>query len=267
MPNLVSPTGQDIHLRAVRGNSGIKMAYRRKLKRLIMEMQASVEYWLRAAYKRNLPRIAQDDNPTTQLRDALKKLRKQWEGNFAVRANKLATWFANKTLDYADGSLMKGLEEVGFAVEFKMTQPMHDAYTAVIQEQVGLIKSIPEHYLNEVEGMVMRSVQQGRNLDWISKELRKRYAITKRRAELISRDQNNKATAVITRVRQKEIGITEAIWRHSSAGKEPRPSHVAANGKRYDVDKGMYIDGEWIFPGEKINCRCTSRSVIPGFND
>ncbi len=55
---------------------------------------------------------------------------------------------------------------------------------------------------------------------------------------------------------------------HSHAGKEPRPTHVKMDGKKYDVTKGMFDTAEkrFIFPGELINCRCISRSVIPGFS-
>ena len=59
-------------------------------------------------------------------------------------------------------------------------------------------------------------------------------------AVIIARDQNNKATASMTRARQNELGITEAIWVHSGAGKHPRPTHVAMNGAKYDVKKGMW---------------------------
>ena len=43
----------------------------------------------------------------------------------------------------------------------------------------------------------------------------------------------------------------------------PRPDHVAANGKRYKIAEGCLISGEHIQPGEDINCRCTSRPVLP----
>ncbi|WP_257785984.1 hypothetical protein [Burkholderia ubonensis] len=39
--------------------------------------------------------------------------------------------------------------------------------------------------------------------------------MTKRRAAFIAHNQNSKATATITRVRQEGLGITEAIWLHS----------------------------------------------------
>ena len=84
-----------------------------------------------------------------------------------------------------------------------------------------------------------------------------------RRAELIARDQSNKANAVVNRARQMELGITEAIWMHSHAGKTPRPDHFKANGTVYKIAEGCKISGEYIQPGEEINCRCTSRPVLP----
>ena len=104
-----------------------------------------------------------------------------------------------------------------------MTTPMNNALQATITENVGLIRSIPERYFTEVEGLVMRSVARGRDLSYLTDELQKRYGITRRRAALIARDQNNKATSVMQAARQKSLGITQGIWRHSHAGKEPRP--------------------------------------------
>ncbi len=242
------------------------MEYRRRLMKLIDAMQASVEYWLKARYRQNQPRIAQDVSPAQALQAEMNDLGKQWIQKFNEGAENLGAWFAQKTKSYADGTLTAILKEAGFSVDFKMTGTMRDAYHAVINEQVGLIKSIAPQYLLEVQGMVMRSVQTGRDLSHISEELAKRYGITKRRAALISRDQNNKATSVVSRVRQQELGITHAIWRHSHAGETPRPSHLAADGKIYEIAKGMYIEGEWILPGEKINCRCTSKPIVPGLD-
>lgn len=250
-------------LRPVRPNVGIEQEYRKRLNKLIVEMQDSIVYWLSARYKAT--GLAQDDSPANSLQSVMDDLASQWQKRFNEGAGKLGAWFAQKTKNYSDSSLTNILKESGFAVEFKMTEPMLDAYQAVIHEQVGLIKSIAERHLQEVQGMVMRSVQQGRNLADLSKELEQRYGVTKRRAALIARDQNNKATATITRVRQQEIGVTQAVWKHSHAGKHPRPSHVKADGEVYDVDKGMYLDGEWLLPGVAINCRCTAQPIIKGF--
>ncbi len=243
-------------LRAVLPNAGIGARYRKRLLRLVQAMQHSIDYWITSTYRENRPLIAQDDRsaPANVLQAEMTRIAKQWQAQFDAGAELLGEWFAQKTKSYGDGTLRQILKDAGFAVEFKMTAPMRDAYAAVINEQVGLIKSIASQHLTDVQGLVMRSVQQGRNLGDLATELTKRYGITKRRAALIARDQNNKATAVFTRVRHQELGITQAAWRHSHAGKHPRPSHVKADGKHYDVEKGMYIDGKWIWPGTEINC-------------
>lgn len=142
---------------------------------------------------------------------------------------------------------------------------MRDALEATVAENVSLIKSIGSQYLTAIEGHVMRSVTTGRDLAPLARRLELQYGVTRRRAALIARDQNNKATAVITRERQNELGI-KAIWLHSAGGKEPRPTHVANSGKVYDPKEGWFDPdvGEHIWPGTLINCRCVSKSVIPG---
>lgn len=262
----VSPTGKDIFLSPTRANAGIQTAYRKRLDTLIKEMHASITYWLESAYRANTP-VAADESPAMALRKTMHKLSSRWMTNFDEGAGNLAKWFAQKNKDYSDIALQGHLKSAGFTVQFKMTGAMNDAYQAVIGENVGLIRSIAERHLTNVETMVMQSVQQGRNLGELSAQLEKQFGVTKRRAALIARDQSNKATATMQAVRQRELGIRQAQWMHSGAGKEPRPSHVKAGRDKliFDLDKGAYLDGEWVLPGQAINCRCVSRPIIPGF--
>ncbi|TAL90941.1 MAG: phage head morphogenesis protein [Candidimonas sp.] len=229
-------------------------------------MHKSLVFWLKASYRANSPEMAQDASPAMELRKAMRKMARRWQHRFDQAAPELADYFATNAVDRADGALKSILKRSGFSVEFKMTAEANDVMQATIGEQVGLIKSIASEHLTQVEGLVMRSVSAGRDLHSLAESLEKSYGVTKRRAALIARDQNNKATASINRVRQEALGIDEAEWMHSRGGAHPRPSHVAANGKRYKVKEGMLIDGEYIRPGEKINCRCISRSIIPGFD-
>jgi len=258
----------DKTLDPVRPNAGLTSRYRRRLERLIDEMQASLVYWLRAKYRANAPEIAQDASPAMELRRTIRKLGRRWERNFDRASQELAAYFAQAAQDRTDAQLRDILRRGGFSVRFKATAAQNDVFQATVGENVGLIRSIAQEHLKSVETRVMRSVAQGRDLDSLTRELQEAYGVTRRRAALIARDQNNKATATMTRVRQQELGITQAVWVHSAGGKTPRPSHVAMNGKTYDVAKGMWDPDErkWIRPGELINCRCTSRSIIPGFD-
>jgi hypothetical protein len=255
-----------IELRQVRPNDALRIVYRRRLEAVTLEMHESVMYWLRAAYRANEPEMALDASPAAALRAAIRKLSRRWLRNFDKLGPELARYFAKAAADRSEVQLKAMLRDAGLTVKFKLTAGQNDAHQAVINENVGLIQSIPEQYLARVEGAVMRSVQVGRDLGALTKELQSGYEITKRRAAFIARDQNNKATAVFTRVRQTELGL-QARWLHSSGGKVPRPEHVAFSGKTYDPVKGAFLEGKWVWPGTEINCRCVSVPVIPGFKD
>ena len=256
-------------VKAVPANRGIEAKYRKALQRMIAEMHGSVEYWLTAAYRKDPPRMAalveqaQDASPSAKIKKILDELARRWTKRFEDYAPKLAEAYLQGSFKASDSAFRQALKEAGWTVEFKMTPAVRDAFNASLEENVGLIRSIPEKYLQQVEGTVMRSYSAGRDLATMVKELKQLYPAASHRAELIARDQSNKANAVVNRARQMELGITEAIWMHSHAGKNPRPDHVAANGKRYKIAEGCLISGEHIQPGEEINCRCTSRAVLP----
>jgi uncharacterized protein with gpF-like domain len=254
----------------VRPSHAIEMAYRRRLDRLIEEMHRSVAYWLTAAYRRDPPTLAQDATPAVTLSRAVARLRDRWTRRFATLSRDLARWFGLSQARRSDVALRSALRKGGMSVKFTMTPAMRDVLVATVRENVSLIRSIPQHYFTQIEGYVARSVTVGRDLGQLSDDLQREFGVTKRRAALISRDQNAKASAALTRVRQVDLGITEAIWVHSGAGKEPRPTHLRAgrDKMRFSLIDGWYDPAEKknILPGELINCRCTARPVIPGLS-
>lgn len=253
--------------RAVTPNLGVEAAYKRELDKLIAEMSNSFEYWVAAAYKANPPRmeVAMDALPSSELAKKIAAIGKRWIKKFDDMSTKIATKFAESGRKATDSSFQSALKDSGWAVKFQVTPVMRDAMNATIEENVSLIKSIPQEYLTDVQGTVMRGFSQGRDLKAISDELQKRYGVTKRRAALIARDQSNKLTATVTQARRVELGLFDAIWVHSGGGKEPRPSHVKAgkDKRKFDVREGCLIDGHYILPGQEINCRCSSRTVLP----
>lgn len=256
--------------RAVHPSYAVRLRYQRQMQKMIRRMAVSVEYWVRAWREADPPQMAQDSLPTTEMLREFRKLATRWRKHFDEMAPTVAEIFLKNQFKGTDVAFKEALKAAGWAVEFKLTKAMRDAFEAKLAENVGLIRSIPEQYLAEVEGIVMRNYASGRDVASMAKEIRGRYKVASDRAVLIARDQSNKANAVVQRARRKELGITEAIWLHSHAGKEPRPTHEAFNHKRFNVEKGMWDKdaygkgkGAWVFPGELINCRCVSRSVLP----
>lgn len=260
-------------LSPVRPSAAIEIAYRRRLDALLDEMHRSLVYWLSARYRVNEPEIAklaQDDSPAVNLRNAFRRLARRWTKRFDTLSDDLGRYFAQETAKRSTAALQSMLRKGGISVRFRMSRPMNDVMQATLTQQVSLIKSISAQYLTQIEGSVMRSVQAGRDLGSLTKELEDHYGVTRRRAAFIARSQNNLATASMTRVRQQEAGITEAIWVHSGGGKEPRPTHLKAGKEkvRYSVDQGWWDPAEkkFVFPGELPNCRCVSRPVVIGFS-
>ena len=251
--------------RAVRPNLGTQARYRLRMLKLIAEMARSVEYWLKAQWRETPPIMAEDALPVTEMQKELRGLSERWKKRFEEMAPKVAESFLRNQFKGTDNAMRQALREAAWTVEFRLTPAMREAFEASLAENVGLIRSIPEQYLREVEGIVMRNYTQGRNLKAMAEEIRSLYKIAAHRATFIARDQSIKANSVVTRARQKELNIEEAIWLHSHAGVKPRPTHVAMDGKRYKIDKGMWDSAvqRYVFPGEEINCGCLSRSVLP----
>lgn len=256
-------------LPAVHPNIGLEAAYRRRLRALVEEMHRSFDYWLKAAYRRNEPAIAQDEVPAAELQKAIDELTKQWRRRFKEGSIDLAKWFATKASRRSDDALRAILRRSGISVEFQMSPAMRDILRATIEQNVALIRNLPEQYLTQVTGSVMRSVTTGRDLGSLAKELEDHYGVTRRRAALIARTQNNMATSAMQHARQTEVGIVEAVWMHSHAGKTVRKTHYANDGKRYNVAEGWFDPdpkvSRRIWPGELINCRCTPRPIVKGF--
>lgn len=263
---LTAPTKKPIRLAPIRPNLGLTIRYQSQIDAMIDAMNRDVVRSVRAQWRRRPPEMAEDISPAAALRALFRRLSRKWTDRFNEFAETIGGTFGRKAAAMTDHAMAAALKKAGFTVKFTMTAAANDVMQATIAEQVGLIKSIPAEYLVDVQGAVMRSVQVGRDLATLTAEIEQKYGISRRRAATIARDQNNKATASITRVRQQELGITQAIWRHSGGGRVPRPTHVANSGKPYDIAAG-WLDpavGKRIWPGTEVNCRCVSMPIIPG---
>lgn len=223
------------------------------------------------------PPIAQDapmkamraKPPSTSvlLQRAMNKWGTTWTKRLQNMSETIARDFAVKNRAATERSMKASFAKAGFTVKFKPNAAVTSAFDAVVAENVGLIKSIPQKYLTDVQAQVWRSVMDGSDMKTLSEGLQEKYGIAWRRASLIAKDQNHKGKAAMERARRLEVGISEAAWMHSHAGVTPRPTHVAMDGKTYEIAKGMYdsATGKWIWPGTEIHCRCTDRAKIPGF--
>jgi SPP1 gp7 family putative phage head morphogenesis protein len=264
--------------RATQPNAGVKHWYQQRLDELIAGMYLDLTLQLGLVFTRESAKIEPKVTSKTRIASdagisAVDKTMKTWARKWTLKFDKLSLdlskRFARRAFGVTEASVKDAFKAAGFTVKFKPTRAGLEAYKAVVSENVNLIKSIPQEFLTNVQSSVWSSVRVGGDMGVLSRKLRANYDVTTKRAALIARDQNAKATAVIENTRRQELGITQAIWQHSAGGKEPRPTHVEMDGKLFDLKRGMWDSDEeaYVFPGQLINCRCTSRAVIPGFED
>jgi uncharacterized protein with gpF-like domain len=258
-------------LKPVRANAGLRQRYQKQLLALIDDMSASIIYWLQAQYREAPPVTAMDATPSQEMKKRFDDLRRRWLKRFDKAGPKIAKAYLKSQQQATDRVMQQALRDIGFTVKFKMTEGVRDAFNASLSENVGLIRNLADQQLSQVQGAFSRAYAQGKGLDVMVADLMRIGGVTRRRAANIALDQSNKANAVVERARRLEMGIEEAEWRHSGAGKHPRVEHQRATGRVYKVREGCPIKNEkgqveFINPGEKPFCRCISISRIPGLS-
>jgi uncharacterized protein with gpF-like domain len=150
---------------------------------------------------------------------------------------------------------------------------------AVLADLKQNIRALPEVGANDFETVyqaAFRAISVGGALNIIYAALMDIEGMSKRRAEDISRSLNFKAKAIMDAEQQAKLGIKYATWLYSGApcrvnakqpGREDQDeAHKAANGKPFLISKGMFLNGEWTWPGRKDGCKCVSKSMIAGFD-
>lgn len=266
----------------IRPSYAIAAEYRRDLLQMVRDMAGEIHTEVMGIYRPYIEmqraEMAGDASIVSLLMNAFRRLRDRWLG--VPKAQKTAERFVASIDTHVSGSLVRGLRdtygvekapEAEKPPEKRPEKPkrlkgadLETTMEAAVAENVGLIKSIPAQYLDQVQREVLQAVQEGWPLDRLSQALQHRYGVTKRRADLIAKDQCAKITEEVKEKRALAAGFTEATWWHSEGGRYPRKSHQRANGKRYELAKGCWIDNEYIRPAQKINCRCFCTFHLPG---
>lgn len=285
-----------VYGKAVRPNAGIRAWYRAVLRALVDDMTQKVQKNVLRVYKKYEDQIrpqkkaAMDANISSRAEAELRELQHQIEDEFRKKARKIAEQFVSRTSKYADTTTKDSLKGMiseaawsGFSVKpSKISESMAAVLKASIYENVDLINNLPEKYFNAVAGAVYRNITAGASSDTIKRALQYCGHIAERRAELIARDQSQKAFEALSRERMKGAGITHFEWVATGGGLYPRQlhhTHVNQGGLNhgiYSFDNPPVIQESYVpktprgtargpirgFPGDLPYCQCVKRPVI-----
>jgi len=247
----------------IHANEGVIAAYRKQLLAIVTEINDEVKQF-GVLYEQSKPvEIASDSFGAQLLIDAIKAMTDKWNKRLSAVAHNIASAHVTKSRIATDMAVKASLKNDGFMIDVSYSKGVTDIVDTAIAANTQLIKTIPQQYLSQVEQAILSNYRKGADTDAMMKEIAKIYPKNQARAKLIAIDQTLKLNSEVSRARMLENGITQAKWMHSSGGKEPRPDHVAANGKVFDLEQGCLISGEYIQPGFLINCKCSCRPILP----
>lgn len=189
------------------------------------------------------------------------------EGDAAL--DEAARIAANQTSAVNKDAVSRQLRAV-LGVDIFVAEPrLGETLTASVLENVGLIKSVPRRFFDDVEQTVLRQFRTGQRASDIAPEISERFGVSRKRAAFIARDQVSKLNGDLTRMRQVELGIPGYIWRTSLdervrgseegslfGPKTGARGHAKLEGTRQSWDKPPIVDertGRVAHPGGDFN--------------
>ena len=182
----------------------------------------------------------------------------------------LDAWRAARSVDGPNHDEFKRLLGVDVFKHEPWLRPMAGDWVA---QNVGLVRSVAENSLGELEQVIYRMVRGGESIKDIREEIRERFNVSVSRAKLIARDQVNKFNGQLTEERQTRLGIKQYIWRTSEDQRvrgvtkpgTQGPNHVRLNGKVFNWANPPVTNrskGERNHPGGDIQCRCWAEPIM-----
>lgn len=141
-----------------------------------------------------------------------------------------------------------------------------------VDENVLKIKSIPNETLGEMQQIILNGYRQGASITQITKQIQEQYKLSRRKAQLLARDQVSTLNSQITKMQQEDAGCKKYRW-SDSRDSRVRDCHRSLNGKVFSWDdppemwydtksRGRVYTGRRCHPGEDYCCRCVAIPVF-----
>lgn len=215
---------------------------------------------------------AMDASLASQARILTNALTRKFAQLFADKGKKLSQQMVGGAAQVSQFNLNTSLKQLSGGLTLKTSivpEGMDDVSTALVAENVSLIKSIPSQYFKDITGSVMRSITTGNGLADLLPDLSKYEGQTARRTRNLALDQTRKAYNSINKQRLQALGVKQFEWIHSGGGQRPRESHQKISGHIFNfatledeqAELGVPLEDRGI-PGHPVNCKCTMSPVI-----
>lgn len=117
--------------------------------------------------------------------------------------------------------------------------------------------------LDDVSKLVEEAHANGLRVEELAGQIKDRFGVSDRRAELLARDQSLKLNAQINQHRQRSAGVTQYRWR-TVGDERVRPMHSVLNGTVHSWEAPPEVaPGRNEHPGGDYQCRCAADPILP----
>lgn len=217
--------------------------------------------------------VAMDASDASQARIVLNALSTKFNKMFASLAKPVAQKMVDQVDKNSASTLKASVGEMIGTYALKtdiLTGELNDIIIASVAANVDLIKRVPQKYLDQVRGDVLRSIQSGRGTADLVPALEAQGVKVKNWAHNVALDQTRKAYNAINAGRMSALGIDDYEWIHSGGSNHPRSYHKhTLNGSMCKLSAPPVIQeatgsqseirGK---PGDLPYCRCIMRPVM-----
>ena len=277
--------------RAVESNVGERRAYKKQLVRIQRDFQSYVlgeifielerqnaltfdaklpnSQDLKDLKRKTLKLLRRGDDFGAFLQDIIAKNLKRWLDALRQVSTGVAERFVKKAMSssthaqkaalIAAGvkpSLLKEAWTVPVVGKQYLSPEAASAMPAMVRENVELITHIGENDVTRITEVLTQGLQEGMDYDALRRELNATNGFDGARAERVALDQINKINQQVQIMNAKSLGCTHARWKHVPGQYTSRKTHMAMDGKEFNLNEGLYDESVKynVIPGQLPYC-------------
>lgn len=270
-------------LRALESNRGLAIAAGKRIRAIVNQFEKAYKkeaLKIAAKYVKNEVQDAAISVVPSELEIALAALATKQSMSMGSNAKQVSRWYCRQLLRNISADQKRALKKAGIStawlkqkwtVQIVRGQYVAPSVAAKIPEQVeanaALITKLCERSAQKVQNAIAEGISKGYNLSRLTEKINSLENMDEARAARVALDQSCKLNQFIQVENSKALGVKEGIWVHVPGQYESRASHMKMNGKKFDLEKGMYDPDveDYIQPGELPYCRCCFKAILPGF--
>lgn len=270
-------------LRALESNRGLAIAAGKRIRAIVNQFEKAYKkeaLKIAAKYCKNEVQDAAISVVPSELEIALAALAAKQSMGMGSNAKQVSRWYCRQLLRNISADQKRALKKAGIStawlkqkwtVQIVRGQYVAPSVAAKIPEQVeanaALITKLCERSAQKVQNAIAEGISKGYNLSRLTEKINSLENMDEARAARVALDQSCKLNQFIQVENSKALGAKEGIWVHVPGQYESRASHMKMNGKKFDLEKGMFDPEveDYIQPGELPYCRCCFKAILPGF--